>query len=278
MSDFPHGTMTPARPDELPLKEQIARDGYVAPIRVISEYDAGRIRGMMEAHEEQHGKIVKPHSNNPHLLFRWAHELIRSAAITDRVAELYGEDLLVWGSSLFMKQAHHPGFVSWHQDSTYWGLDPADVITAWIAISDSKADNGALCVVPGSHLKDQVEHRDTFNSDNMLSRGQEIACEVKPEEAVCLELEPGEMSLHHVRMIHGSGPNLSARKRIGFAVRYMPTSVRQRGTIRDTASLARGVDKFGHFDLEHGPQKDFDAAALAHHAEVEDRVNSIILG
>lgn len=277
MDSAPHGLMPPGCPDELPLKEQFERDGYVAPIRVMSEGQAADICGRLAAHQEVHGTLSKAHMNNPHLLFRWADDVIREPEITDRISEIYGEDLLVWGTTLFIKQAHHPGFVSWHQDSTYWGLEPADVVTAWVALSDSHADNGALCVVPGSHKLDQIEHRDTFSADNMLSRGQEIAVEVDPADAVCLELQPGEMSLHHVRMIHGSGPNLSSRKRIGFAIRYIPTRVRQKGGLRDTATLARGTDKFGNFDPERSPEADFQPDAVAFHASVEERLRQIIM-
>lgn len=277
MSTFPHGLQSPTAPDELALAEQFARDGYVAPIRVISEAEAGDFRGRLAQHEQLHGPLSKSHANNPHLLFTWADQLIRDTRITDRIAEIYGDDLLVWGTTLFIKQPRHPGFVSWHQDSTYWGLDPADVVTAWIALSDSHADNGALCVVPGSHLLDQVAHRDTFHADNMLSRGQEIAVDVEPANAVCLELEPGEMSLHHVRMIHGSGPNQSDRVRIGFAVRYIPTRVTQRGSQRDTASLVRGSDLFGNFDPERAPLGDFEPAAVDFHREVDERLRQIIM-
>ena len=277
MSEFPHGLMSPAPIGDLALREQFERDGYVAPIRVISEVEAAEIRSRLASHEQVHGTLPKAQANNPHLLFCWANEIIRDSRITDRISEIYGDDLLVWGTTLFIKQAHHPGFVSWHQDSTYWGLDPADVVTAWIALSDSHEDNGALCVVPGSHLMEQVEHRDTFHADNMLSRGQEIAFDVDPKDAVCLELNPGEMSLHHVRMIHGSGPNQSARKRIGFAVRYIPTRVTQRGSLRDTATLVRGEDKFGNFDPERAPRLDFEPDAVAFHQQVEDRLRQIIM-
>ena len=259
------------------LKQRFEKEGYVAPIKVMEEGEAQAIVDRLNDHIDRIGPLTKGQRNNPHLLFTWADRLVRDTRITDHIAALYGEDLLVWGSTLFVKPANDPGFVSWHQDSTYWGLDPADVVTAWVALSDSHEDNGAVGIVPGSHLKEQMPHRDTVNADNMLSRGQEIAVDVAPEDVHLMELNPGEMSLHHVRMIHGSGPNRSDRPRIGFAIRYLPTSERQLSTVRDTATLARGADAFGHFDPEFSPKSDFDAEAVAFHKEVEDRVNAIIM-
>ena len=79
-------------------------------------------------------------------------------------------------------------------------------------------------VVPGTHHREQVAHKDTFAENNLLSRGQEIAVEVDPKDVVDVVLQPGEMSLHHVRLFHGSEPNRSARRRAGFVIRYMPAT------------------------------------------------------
>ena len=122
---------------------------------------------------------------------------------------MIGPDILCWSTGFFTKNARDPSYVSWHQDSTYWGLEPPDIVTAWVALSDSTLANGAMRVIPGTHLMDQLAHHDTFAPDNLLSRGQEIAVEVDEREAVALELRAGEMSLHHVRLIHGSDPNPS---------------------------------------------------------------------
>jgi non-heme Fe2+,alpha-ketoglutarate-dependent halogenase len=184
------------------------------------------------------------------------------------VQDLIGPDILCWGSSFFIKEPRNTAYVSWHQDSTYWGLEPADVVTAWIAFSDSTPENGAMRVIPGSHKLDQVPHRDTFAPENLLSRGQEVMVEVNEREAVVLPLQAGEMSLHHVRLIHGSEPNPSGTRRIGYAIRYVPTCVRQAAGSHDTATLVRGVDRFGNFEEEQRPDADCSPAALAYHAAV----------
>ncbi|WP_432199874.1 phytanoyl-CoA dioxygenase family protein [Erythrobacter sp. W53] len=258
--------------------QQYASEGFVAPIRVMSVEQARQYRTELEKHEARHGQLSRAERNNPHLLFLWADAIVRSAEILQAVETIYGGNLLVWGSTLFIKEPQDPGFISWHQDSTYWGLDPADLVTAWIAISDSREDNGALQIVPGSHKWDQIAHRDTFADGNMLSRGQEIAVEVSEEQAHTLELEPGEMSLHHVRMVHGSQANRSDRRRIGFAVRYLPTHVRPKSGSGDSASLVAGVDRFHHFEPERRPKQDYGEAERAFHAQIETRTLAIIMG
>jgi hypothetical protein len=96
--------------------------------------------------------------------------------------------------------------------------------------------------IPGTHLVEQLPHLDTFHRDNLLSRGQEIAVEVDRSKALGIALQAGEMSIHHIKLVHGSEPNRSADRRIGFAIRYIPTYVRQT-KVRDSAMLVHGSDK-----------------------------------
>lgn len=242
--------------------------GYYAPIRVMPATAAEQLRRRLETHEAAHGVLKGSMRHKSHLLFTWLDGLIRHPAILDAVESVIGPDILCWSSTFFIKEARDPGFVSWHQDSTYWGLDPADIVTAWVALSESTAENGAMRVIPGTQTLDQVAHRDTFAANNLLTRGQEIAVDVDGSEAVTLALEPGEMSLHHVRLIHGSDPNPSAKRRIGFAIRYLPTHVRQIVGTRDSATLVRGTDRFGNFEPEYAPDRDLSDAAVAFHAHV----------
>jgi len=147
-------------------------------------------------------------------------------------------------------------------------------VTAWIAFSPSVPESGCLRVVPGSH-KTQVAHRDTFAAENLLSRGQEIAVDVDEASAVDIVLPPGAMSLHHVLIFHGSEPNCGDDWRIGLAIRYIPTRLKQLSPIKDTAMLVRGVDRYRHFEQEHRPAADFAPEAIAFHAEVQERLNAI---
>ena len=165
--------------------------------------------------------------------------------------------------------------MSWHQDSTYWGLDKPDVVTAWVALTPSNKANGAMKFIPGSHTKDQIPHRDTFAKNNLLTRGQEVAVEVDESKAVAITLEPGEISLHHVRLVHGSPPNPSQDRRIGFAIRYIPTTVAQIAG-EDSATLVRGVDTHRHFELEPRPTPDMDPEFVALHQTITERNAQIL--
>jgi len=243
-------------------------EGYLAPLRALSTVDAASIRAKLETFESGAGLLAGKLRQKSHLLFTWLNDLIRHPGILDAVEDIIGPDILCWGTSFFIKEPHNPAFVSWHQDSTYWGLEPPDIVTAWIALSDSTTENGAMRVLPGSHTVAQMPHRDTFRSDNLLSRGQEVMVDVDDAQAVTLTLAAGEMSLHHVRLIHGSEPNPSKQRRIGFAIRYLPTYVRQVAGPHDWATLVRGVDRHGNFELEQRPDADMSESAQAYHAAV----------
>jgi ectoine hydroxylase-related dioxygenase (phytanoyl-CoA dioxygenase family) len=244
------------------------RAGYVSPIRVMSAAEAEGYRRRLEAIEASGRLPAGALRTKSHLLLTWVDEIVRNPRVLDAVESVVGPDILVWGTSFFIKEPRNSSYVSWHQDLTYWGLEPADIVTAWIALSESSNENGAMRVIPGTHTMEVVPHKDTFAADNLLSRGQEVSVEVDERQAVTLALEPGEMSLHHVKLIHGSDPNPSGKRRIGLAVRYIPTRVRQVAGEVDSATLVRGKDAFGHFRPEQRPLADLSEAALAHHAQV----------
>jgi len=253
---------------------EIARyrnDGFHFPVRVMSSEEAGAYRRRLEDHERATGAPIAGNMRHKvHLLFTWANDLARHPAILDAVEDLIGPDILCWSSTFFIKEARSPSFVSWHQDATYWGLSTDEVVTAWVAFADAPVESGAMKFWPGSHLRKQLEHRDTFDENNLLSRGQEIAVDVPEGAGVDVPLKAGEMSLHHVLLAHASGPNTTGDRRIGFALRYIPPHVRQL-KVRDSATLVRGRDPHGNFDAEPAPVADLDEAALATHREAVER-------
>ena len=251
--------------------EQFKRDGYYFPVRVLSTAEAAGYRARLEGNEAAlGGPLASNMRHKVHLLFTWAAELVRHPAVLDVVEDILGPDILCWNTNFFIKEAHDPGFVSWHQDATYWGLDPDDVVTAWVALSDAPVESGAMKVIPGSHRWPQMAHRDTFHEHNLLSRGQELAVEVDEAEAVYMPLKAGEVSLHHVKLAHGSAPNTVDDRRIGLAIRYVPPHVRQKG-VKDCATLVRGQDARHYYDPEPAPRADLDEAAVAAHAEAMRR-------
>jgi non-haem Fe2+, alpha-ketoglutarate-dependent halogenase len=252
--------------------------GYLSPIRVLSSERAAACRQKLEAAEAANGGPFQgAMKQKPHLLFTWLDDLVRDDAVLDAVEGVIGPNILCWASGFFTKEAHDPSYVSWHQDLTYWGLEPADIVTAWIALSPSTPESGCMRVVPGSHKRDVMPHTETFAAQNLLSRGQEIEVEVDEADAADVVLQPGEMSLHHVKLIHGSKANRADDRRIGFAIRYVPTYVRQTAGAEDSALLVRGVDTYHHFLEETPPVADLDDAALAHHAAVTARAARILM-
>ena len=257
--------------------EAFQRNGYHFPIRVMPEALALELRAKLEAFEVRHGLVMKtPYRNKPHLVFKWLNDLMRRPEILDPIEDLYGGNLLAWSSSFFIKEPHDPAYISWHQDSTYWGLSHPDVVTAWVALSVSDEPSGVMRVLPGSHLIEQLPHKDTFARDNLLTRGQEVQVEVDERKVVDMPLSPGEMSLHHVRIVHGSKANRSDRRRIGVAIRYVPTYLRQTAGARDHASLVRGVDTYHHFDADPVPKSDLHVDAVAAHREITAEAEQIL--
>jgi non-heme Fe2+,alpha-ketoglutarate-dependent halogenase len=256
--------------------DRYRQDGYVTPVPAISAERAGALKSRYDTLRALgETEATATLRSKPHLVLPWLYDLVLDPAVTEPVSAILGPNLLAWGSSFFAKPAGDPGYVTWHQDANYWGLEPHEVLTAWIAFSPSRRENGCMRMIPGSQDAGALDHRDTFAKDNLLTRGQEVAVKVDEALAVDIILEPGEMSLHHVGIVHGSEANISAIPRIGFAIRYIASHVRQIGG-RTTATLARGVDEHGHFDPEPRPGADYDADGLAFRANALARQHAVL--
>ncbi len=207
----------------------------------------------------------------PYLLFPWAARMVREPAILDAVEDLIGPDILVFHTTLWWKTRGSAARVPWHQDGTYFGLAPFQHVTAWVALSPSNTGTGCVRVIPGSHHAGQLPHSDHRDPTLMLSRGQTVAADVDRGSSVPIELSPGEFSLHHTMAIHASDPNSGGDDRIGVGISYIPTRVRHVGPVRLSATLVRGQDSHGHFDLEPCPAADLDPEAVAAHRDSDAR-------
>ncbi|QUT06697.1 phytanoyl-CoA dioxygenase family protein [Sphingobium phenoxybenzoativorans] len=250
-------------------------DGHLSPIDALSPAEAFRLREQLEDFEERHGPIVKNYSVKAHMVLPWLNDLVRDPRILDAVESIIGPNIFVWGASFFIKEARDPGFVTWHQDAKYVGLEPPHTVTAWIAFTPSNETNGALRVIPGTH-RELLPHADSFHEHNLLSRGQEITVEVDADRAVMMPLEPGQFSVHDARLVHGSDPNMSGDRRIGYVVRYIPTYMKQTLGERDTALLVRGVDEYGHFEHEPSPAMELDPETVAYRAALMGDLNKML--
>jgi ectoine hydroxylase-related dioxygenase (phytanoyl-CoA dioxygenase family) len=205
--------------------ERYERDGIVFPVRVLAEGEAARFRAALEQVAEQRRAAgASRRFDGLHLFFDWAYRLAAHGRVLDAVEGLLGGDILVDGTLVFYKPPQDAGYVSWHQDSAYsdWHLTPT--VSAWIALTASHRANGCMRVVPGSHRQGQLAHSNSRDDANLLFRGEQV---VVPDESRALDvvLRPGEMSLHHSTIVHGSNPNTSDEPRLGFIVRYVTTRV-----------------------------------------------------
>ncbi len=248
--------------------EAFHRDGFVSPIDIFSEEEAARLRAELEAAEANWPEaFVGAARNNAHLNLTCLDEIVHNTALVDAAEDLVGPDILNYGTVLFIKEPHDPGFVSWHQDARYMGLEPHVGVTAWVALSEANDESGCMRMIPGSH--DRIrDHNDTYGKDNILTRGQEVQ-DVNESSAVSTPLRPGQASFHSSRVIHSSQPNNSDDRRIGFVIQpYMPPSVVQ--TITPTyAQLVRGEDPHDNFIRAGRPSRDMDPEDVV----LRDKVN-----
>jgi len=232
-------------------KRIFARDGVVFPIRVLSLEEAATCRVACDALEESLGG--KPRTievRQMHLHFAWAYQLASHPAILDAVEDLLGPNLVVWATELFAKHPRDTNVsIAWHRDGAYMGLDSERTLTAWLALTESCPDNG------GMQVACETNRREYLHLDGSAARVTGKKIDNPPAESVCsVELRPGEMSLHDVHVLHGSGPNRSDRKRVGFAIRFTAPDARPIQE-RPPAALVRGEDRYGYFDLRPQPEE-----------------------
>jgi non-heme Fe2+,alpha-ketoglutarate-dependent halogenase len=220
------------------VRERFERDGILFPLPALTEAEIARYLAQLATLQQRSGRTKR--LDMSHLYFDWAWELALHPKVVDAVEAVLGPELVVWGSLIFSKPPHDEGFVAWHQDGAYADfLGPAQAVSAWIALTDSTIASGCMRVVPGSHTR-RHDHIVTRAENNLLSRGHEIAVAVDERDAVDVVLRAGQMSLHHVDIIHGSNPNRASHPRTGFIVRYATADVaaanapllRARGTRR----------------------------------------------
>lgn len=193
-------------------------------------------------------------------------DLARDPAIVELVSGVIGDDVILWGAHVFCKPAGEGYETPWHQDGHYWPIRPLATCTVWLALEPSTRANGCLRVVPGSH-RHRVLHPHLHEDRADLTLQQRLADSAFDEtQAVHIELQPGQMSLHDVYMIHGAAANTSTQRRTGVALRYMPASSHfdrslrpvhgQSGVAVDFAQrplwLLKGVDRSGRNDFTTG--------------------------
>ena len=248
------------------FEEAFRRDGFLVGARVLSAGEAAASLARIERFErDNRGRLPVDEMlrTGVHLVCAAADDLVRHPRVLDVVETLLGPDLIVWDSDVIAKEPRSEGFVSWHQDLRYWGVDSHRAVTAWIALTDASGEMGCMRFLPGSHREGLLDHADTFAQANLLTRGQTAQAPIDEGAAVEGALRAGEMSVHHGLALHASTPNRSARRRVGLAIRYATPAMRQIVGAADYAQLVRGEDRFGHFRPAPRPARDADDAAVA---------------
>ncbi len=258
--------------DPRDISEAYRHDGFCFPIDVMPEDDARAYRSQLEGLERRSAGAKlgnKDQLNFPHVVFRFAHEIAGHPRVLDAVEAIIGPDIMIWSSTFFIKEPRTGSHVSWHQDLRYWGLEDHDaMVSAWLALSPVTEANGCMRFVAGSHKGPLVDHEDTYGEDNVLTRGQQAAIEIDEGASRKVELKPGQMSLHHGRLLHASAPNRSDERRIGYAMNFIAPHNRQVVAQRDFAMLLRGEDRFGHFEPVPPPESDLSTSAMDWHARI----------
>ena len=263
--------------------DQYWADGFLFPIPVLTPGEAASLRAELETLEKDWlaADLPQPLNTykrvNSHIVIPMAAKLGMHKNVLDVVEGILGPDILVFGVEFFIKEAKTKHVVTMHQDLTYWGLGAIDgLTTAWIALSPATPASGCMDFVKGSHKSPILPHKDTFDANNLLSRGQEIAVEVAEADKTAIEIHPGQMSLHHGLTIHGSGPNTSDDRRIAAVIRFMRPDIVPES--RDTyAMLARGADRAMNTVLCAAPQDNFEPSALGLYEEVRQAQAKVMM-
>jgi non-heme Fe2+,alpha-ketoglutarate-dependent halogenase len=253
-------------------QEQISRyrsNGCLYPCDGLTAEEVSRYRqGLTETEKRLGGPIMSLDSkyrHNMHLLFSWLDDLARTPAILDKVETLLGPNITLYTSRMFVKPAKTEGFAAWHQDSTYFALRPHDHVTAWVALSDVSLESGPLEFATGSHIRGQLSQKSKMVEGSVNTAGQIIVDWFDQSQTEIAVLKPGQFSLHHTCSVHQSGVNRSNESRIGIALSYISTRTENVGSVRMPATLVRGKDEYGNFDMQPQPIVDFGADEAARH-------------
>jgi non-heme Fe2+,alpha-ketoglutarate-dependent halogenase len=245
-------------------------DGFLSPFRLLDEEELQACREGVERYEAWLGAPINAHPDMrwrsmPYLLLPWAARLARDPRILDKVEALLGPDILIFTSTFFIKEPHSPTIAAWHQDSTYYGLEPKEEVTVWIALTEASQAAGCMETLSFQGRPRQLSHVSRVVKDSVNRAGQVITEPLDDSAPVAMPLEPGWFSMHHGLCPHRSGPNTASHRRIGLGLNYIPTHARPSGSIRQAALLVRGTDRYGHFEPAAWPKDELGENELKVH-------------
>ena len=237
-----------SEPASQQLREMYQYSGFSFPVDVMSASDADQHYSRLVEFEAEQGPMH--YRVKPYLIFRSAYEIATHPSLLDAVESVLGSNILLWDCSYVIKEPESEGFVSGHQDLTYWGLkmrSDDDLVSAWVALTEATTENGCMQFVDESHKAPRFVHEDTYDNRNILHRGQSIQNDFVDSEITQIELMPGQASLHHGWAVHSSNPNRSQTRRVAITLNYVKPRVQQIVGEKESATLVRGQDDYHHF-------------------------------
>jgi len=245
-------------------------DGFLSPFPLLDERELTACRQGVERYEAWLGRRINAHSDMrwrsmSYLLLPWAARLARDPRILDKVEDLLGPDILIFTSTFFIKEPHSPTIAAWHQDSTYYGLEPKEEVTVWVALTEASEEAGCMDALSFRGRPRQLSHVSRVVENSVNRAGQVITEPLEEGTPVAMPLKPGWFSMHHGLCPHRSGPNTSSHRRIGLGFNYIPTHVRPSGSVRHAALLVRGTDRYGHFEAAAWPAEELGKNEVATH-------------
>jgi non-haem Fe2+, alpha-ketoglutarate-dependent halogenase len=254
-------------------EDQVARwqrDGFLSPFALLDAGELATCCDGLQRFEQWLGGPVNSVAEMqwrtmPYLILPWAAKLAHDPRILDVVEDLFGPDLLIYTSTFFIKEPHSPTIAAWHQDSTYYGLEPKEAITVWIALTEANEAAGCMEALSFQGRPRQLRHASRVVAHSVNRASQMIIEPLHEGSPVAMPLAAGSFSIHHGLCPHRSGPNSADHRRIGLGLNYIPTHVRPAGSVRPAAMLVRGSDRFGHFELIEPAKAELDREGVAVH-------------
>ena len=238
------------------------RDGFLFPVAALTPDEVATCLAGLQRLETELGSPVADADvkwrSHAYAHSPWFNDLIRHPRILDAIEDVIGPDILVWTSTFFIKEPHSPTFAAWHQDGTYFGLEPKEQVCAWVALTDATAEAGCMEMLSSGGAPRQLHHAALGLAHSINRAGQTIMEAFDDTNPVAMALPAGSFSLHHELAVHRSAPNRAAHRRVGIGLNYMPTHVRVNSPVRLSAMLVRGEDRYGHFDLIDPPSAERD--------------------
>ncbi|HEV2189116.1 MAG TPA: phytanoyl-CoA dioxygenase family protein, partial [Stellaceae bacterium] len=259
--------------------QQIAayrRDGYSFLHQALSDTELAECREGLARYEAWLGKPVNMGDwrwrSAAYAFLPWLDKLIRHPRILDAVEDLVGPDILVFTTTFFIKEANSATFAAWHQDATYFGIEPYEHVTAWVALTDATEEAGCMEVVPSRGAARQLHHAALGLKDSINGGGQAVVEEFDQRDTVMMTVPAGSFSLHHTLCTHRSAPNRAGHRRVGIGISYIPAHCRITSSVRMLTPLVRGKNIGGNFDILPPPTEgEFHPAAITRHEDVYRR-------